>query len=126
MYGTTLFCHNMNVSHEAKEYLLLLCRQLEVLRNSDDGSEKGSLLWLLNHTKTVMGKRLLKTWVAHPSRNVPLIESRLDAVQALAQADGDHHSSFFIYLMWKARSGSLRSTRRQKCLQLCMQIEVTL
>lgn len=66
----------------------LPCRQLEVLRNSDDGSEKGSLLWLLNHTKTPMGKRLLKTWVSHPSRNVPLIESRLDAVQALAQADG--------------------------------------
>ena len=29
-------------------------RQLEVLRNSEDGSERGSLLWLLDHTTTPM------------------------------------------------------------------------
>ena len=31
-----------------------MCRQLEVLRNSEDGSERGSLLWLLDHTTTPM------------------------------------------------------------------------
>jgi len=61
---------------------------LEVLRNSDDGGVKGSLLWLLDHTKTAMGKRLLKGWVSHPLRSVPLIQDRLDAVQELSEAEG--------------------------------------
>ena len=34
-----------------------LGRQLEVLRNSEDGSERGSLLWLLDHTTTPMVRR---------------------------------------------------------------------
>lgn len=64
----------------------MLCSQLEVLRNSEDGAERGSLLWLLDHTKTAMGGRLLRHWVAHPLRHAPFIQARLDAVQELAQA----------------------------------------
>ena len=49
-------------------WLWLPCRQLEVLRNSEDGSERGSLLWLLDHTLTAFGGRMLRSWVAHPLR----------------------------------------------------------
>lgn len=39
---------------------------LEVYRNSDNGGQKGSLLWLLDHCTTRMGKRLLREWVGRP------------------------------------------------------------
>ena len=62
------------------------CRQLEVLRNSDDGGERGSLLWLLDHTKTAMGGRLMRSWVVHPLLNMAMINERLDAVSELTSA----------------------------------------
>ena len=63
-----------------------LCRQLEVLRNNDDGSEKGSLLWLMDHTKTPFGGRLLRNWVAHPLTDRQRISERLDAVEEMVAA----------------------------------------
>ena len=57
-------------------------RQLEVLTSST-GAFKGSLLWLMNHTASPMGGRLLRHWVSHPLHSKVAIERRLDAVQAL-------------------------------------------
>ena len=54
-----------------------------MLRNDDDGTERGSLLWLMSHTKTAFGGRMLRYWVAHPLREVHRIEERLDAVEEL-------------------------------------------
>ncbi|CAL8467013.1 g6549 [Coccomyxa elongata] len=62
--------------------------QLELLHNNDDGKERGSLLWLLDHTQTPFGSRLLRSWVAHPLRDAGRIAERLDAVEELAQAIG--------------------------------------
>lgn len=62
------------------------CRQLEVLRNNDDGGEKGSLLWLMDHTKTACGGRLLRHWLAHPLTNRQRINQRLDAVEEMLTA----------------------------------------
>ena len=45
-----------------------------------------SLLWLLDHTRTPFGARLLRSWVAHPLRDAALIGERLDAVQELLAA----------------------------------------
>ena len=73
----------------AREHALTqlnVCRQLEVLRNSDDGGEKGSLLWLMDHTKTPFGGRLLRHWVAHPLTNRQRINERLDAVEEMIAA----------------------------------------
>lgn len=39
---------------------------LEVLRNSSDGSEKGSLWAFVNRCSTAFGRRLLKDWVLKP------------------------------------------------------------
>ena len=63
-----------------------MCRQLEILHNSDTGGEHGSLLWLLDHTLTVFGSRHLRSWVAHPLRDATAIQERLDAVEELAAA----------------------------------------
>ena len=62
------------------------CRQLEVLKNNDDGGERGSLLWLMDHTKTPFGGRLLRNWVAHPLTDRRRINERLDAVEEMVAA----------------------------------------
>lgn len=43
----------------------------------------GSLYWLLNHNKTHMGERLLKSWINEPSASLKEINSRLDKVETL-------------------------------------------
>lgn len=56
---------------------------LEVYRNNTDFREKGSLIWILDQTKTKMGKRLLREWVGRPLTNEKLIRLRLDAVEEI-------------------------------------------
>ncbi|GMM34874.1 mismatch repair protein [Saccharomycopsis crataegensis] len=53
---------------------------LEIFQNSTNGSERGSLLELLDHTKTVFGYRLLKHWISKPLINREMIEERLQAI----------------------------------------------
>lgn len=60
-------------------------RQLDIL-SSSEGGERGSLLWLLDHTLTAGGGRLLRKWVARPLRSKAAIDARLDAVQELLQS----------------------------------------
>lgn len=35
----------------------------QILKNNADGTDKGSLLWLMDHTHTAFGARLLRHWV---------------------------------------------------------------
>jgi DNA mismatch repair protein MutS len=49
-----------------------------------DGSRKGSLLSLLDQTRTGMGGRLLKSWLLSPLMKIPELERRQDSVQALS------------------------------------------
>ena len=39
---------------------------LEIYRNQTDFSEKGSLLWVLDHTRTKFGRRMLRKWIGRP------------------------------------------------------------
>lgn len=41
-------------------------RNLELLKNSRTGKKSGTLLWILDATKTAMGGRLLKQWISRP------------------------------------------------------------
>ena len=52
-------------------------------RTIRDGRREGSLLWVLDGTKTVMGSRLLAQWVANPLTDAAAIRGRLDAVEEL-------------------------------------------
>ncbi|KAL7413339.1 muts domain V-domain-containing protein [Mrakia frigida] len=56
---------------------------LEVYRNSDDGGQKGSLLWLLDHCSTRMGKRMLREWVGRPLVAKSELDLRSNAVSEL-------------------------------------------
>ncbi len=57
-------------------------RNLELTEGMGGRGKKGTLLWVLNKTKTAMGARLLRQWVEEPLRQVADINRRLDAVEA--------------------------------------------
>uniref|UniRef100_A0AAR2K626 DNA mismatch repair protein MSH3 n=1 Tax=Pygocentrus nattereri TaxID=42514 RepID=A0AAR2K626_PYGNA len=50
-------------------------------------SVKGSLLWVLDHTHTPFGKRLLKKWVSQPLKSASEIHSRQDAVAEILSSE---------------------------------------
>ena len=58
-------------------------RSLELVRNLEDGSRERTLLAVLDHTRTGMGARLLRSAVLQPLRDTAAIEARLDTVEAL-------------------------------------------
>ncbi len=62
-------------------------RNLELTENLRTGEKKGSLLWVLDKTKTPMGGRLLRSWVERPLLSPVAIKRRLTAV---AELHGDH------------------------------------
>ncbi|MCG8571313.1 MAG: DNA mismatch repair protein MutS [Spirochaetes bacterium] len=55
-------------------------RNLELIRNLQDGSVKNSLLDIIDDTSTSMGGRLLKKWLIEPLINVKQIKQRLQYV----------------------------------------------
>ena len=61
-------------------------RNLELLKNSAEGKRYGSLLWLLDKTKTGMGARMLAGMLTAPLSSKAEIEKRLDAVEELFKA----------------------------------------
>lgn len=56
---------------------------LELCETQRRREKKGSLLWVLDRTKTPMGKRLIRTWIEQPLLSVPAIISRQNAVSEL-------------------------------------------
>lgn len=58
-------------------------RNLEILKNLVEGKKYGSLLWLLDKTKTGMGARKLTALLTAPLARKSKIEARLDAVDEL-------------------------------------------
>ena len=70
----------------ANEYMILdssTKRNLELTETMRDGSKRGSLLWVLDKTKTAMGARMLRGFVEMPLMNKSVIEDRLDAIDSL-------------------------------------------
>lgn len=58
-------------------------RNLELTETIRSGKVEGSLLGILDVTRTPMGKRLLNQWVSKPLLDVDQIDQRLDAVEFL-------------------------------------------
>ena len=61
-------------------------RNLELLRNNSEGKKYGSLLWVLDKTKTGMGARLLNRLILSPSRSLGEITYRQDGVEELVNS----------------------------------------
>ena len=59
-------------------------RNLELTETIRSGEKKGSLLWVLDKTRTSMGGRMLRAWLGKPLLSPALIKRRLNAVAELA------------------------------------------
>ena len=58
-------------------------RNLELLETMRDRDRKGSLLWVLDKTKTAMGKRMLRSFIERPLYDCAEISKRLNSVDEL-------------------------------------------
>ncbi|REE57375.1 DNA mismatch repair protein MutS [Paenibacillus taihuensis] len=72
--------------YEPNQYMILdpfTRRNLELTETVRDRNKKGSLLWLLDRTRTSMGARLLRRWIDKPLLSKAAIDERLEAVDKL-------------------------------------------
>ena len=76
----------MASSYEIAQYLKLDCNSranLELTVNLRTQQRSGTLLWLLDNTKTAMGGRALKQWLEQPLLDRETIEQRYDKIGEL-------------------------------------------
>jgi DNA mismatch repair protein MutS len=72
--------------YEPNQFMILdpfTRRNLELVETVQGRSKKGSLLWLLDRTRTSMGARMLRRWIDKPLLNKAVIDERLEAVDKL-------------------------------------------
>ncbi|KAL2270193.1 hypothetical protein VTJ83DRAFT_2377 [Remersonia thermophila] len=75
-------------SFSTRQHMLIngtTLESLEVYRNATDQSEKGSLLWALDKTRTRPGRRLLRKWIGRPLLDKDRLEERVAAVEELLE-----------------------------------------
>ena len=58
-------------------------RNLEIVETMRNREKRGTLLWVLDKSKTSMGKRMLRSWLEQPLMNIPKITRRHAAVEEL-------------------------------------------
>jgi DNA mismatch repair protein MutS len=71
-----------------EKYMLLdgfTVRNLELTETMREKQKKGSLLWVLDKTKTAMGARLLRSYMEQPLTDYDMINQRLKAVSQLKE-----------------------------------------
>jgi len=83
----------ISLSHMAKltryaagKYMVLdsaARRNLELCETLREKQKRGSLLWVLDKTRTAMGARLLRKYIEQPLIDKAMIEERLEAVEEL-------------------------------------------
>jgi DNA mismatch repair protein MutS len=69
-----------------EKYMLLdssTVRNLELIETIREKAKKGSLLWVLDKTRTAMGARLLRSYMEQPLIDFDMINQRLEAVAEL-------------------------------------------
>lgn len=81
-----------NITHiypyVTSKYMLLdsaTRRNLELVETLREKQKRGSLLWVLDKTKTAMGARTLRSYIEQPLIDREQIEKRLDAVEELTK-----------------------------------------
>ena len=72
--------------YSADKYMLIDSssrRNLELVETLREKQKRGSLLWVLDKTRTAMGARTLRSYVEQPLIDKNAIEERLDAIEEL-------------------------------------------
>jgi DNA mismatch repair protein MutS len=59
------------------------CRNLELFESGRSGSVKGSLLWVLDKTRSPMGGRLLRRWIGQPLLDITVLQQRQQVIGEL-------------------------------------------
>lgn len=59
-------------------------RNLELTKSMMGGDKKHSLLWVIDKTKTAMGKRMIRSWLERPLMSISKITKRQNAIGELA------------------------------------------
>ncbi|MDE5995948.1 MAG: DNA mismatch repair protein MutS, partial [Eubacterium sp.] len=59
-------------------------RNLELTKSMMSGEKRHSLLWVVDKTKTAMGKRMIRSWIERPLMSVNQITKRQNAIGELA------------------------------------------
>lgn len=73
-------------AYRGERYMMLDAtarRNLELTQTMRTGERRGSLLWVIDKTKTAMGRRMLRRWLERPLANQVMIDKRLNAVEEL-------------------------------------------
>ncbi len=60
-------------------------RNLELMETLREKQKRGSLLWVLDKTRTAMGARMLRSYIEQPLINREDMERRLDAIEELCK-----------------------------------------
>ncbi len=83
----TSLCHMSHLQIYATGKFMIIDsstrRNLELVETLREKQKRGSLLWVLDKTKTAMGARMLRNFVEQPLIEKQEIEERLDAIQEL-------------------------------------------
>ena len=58
-------------------------RNLELFETGRSGSSKGSLLWVLDKTRSPMGGRLLRRWLGQPLLEIAILQQRQEIISEL-------------------------------------------
>lgn len=85
---------------------------LEVYRNATDHSEKGSLLWALDKTRTRFGQRLLRKWIGRPLLDQQRLEERVSAVEELLNSQSSPKADKLAGMLKSIRADLERSLIR--------------
>ncbi|KAJ3779412.1 DNA mismatch repair protein MSH3 [Lentinula raphanica] len=64
-------------------------RNLEIFENETNHNVHGSLLWVLDQTKTKFGARLMKSWVGHPLTDQVALQERVNAVEEIITSSAE-------------------------------------
>ena len=87
LYDTqkNLLSHIRRIEYfQNKDYMIVDSysqRNLELWETLREKKKRGTLLWVLDYTKTAMGSRMLRHFLERPLRDKKKIEARLDAVE---------------------------------------------
>ncbi len=84
-----------NLSHIRKNEFLTIDessrRNLELLRNLQDGSTRMTLYSSIQETVSSSGSRLLQEWIQHPLTSADKIRNRQERVDSFIQDQEEHH-----------------------------------
>ncbi|CCH61567.1 hypothetical protein TBLA_0F00230 [Henningerozyma blattae CBS 6284] len=77
-------------SFVSTQHMLLSSKTIDTLDIFSNNGSKGSLYWILDHTRTPFGSRTLLDWISRPLLNAEEINDRLDAVECMKNIISQH------------------------------------